>query len=324
MGKFIVTGGAGFIGSHIAEKIVRDGHNVIIIDDLTSGNVANFKDWWNPNLCEHSYRSISNYESILPLFEGVDGVFHNAASKCTVCMVDPLVDLVTNAYGTLNVCRAASIHGVKRVIHASTGSVKDGNPVSYYGNSKLAAENYVKIMTKLDGMFNYTILRYYNVYGTRQNNSDTGGVIPIFIRNILDSKPIIIYGDGKQVRHFTTVSDVVKANILAYTMNLSAYKTYNIVSDVTMSINELVKLICKVMGKTDYPIECRRWKPGDIRRFDVVNYDTKKDFNITFDNDVEKNLYDIVKWYTDRHISEKSIHEETRESERESQEGAKA
>jgi len=167
--------------------------------------------------------------------QGVDVIFHNAASKCTVCRNDPLLDLLTNAWGTLNIFEIASKHGIK-VIHASTGSINGYRPLSYYGVSKMAGESYARVTREYHPSFRYVILRYYHVYGPRQDSSPKGGVIPIFIKAIERGDPVRLHDSGVQTRHFTYVKDVVNANFLA--ANNDTISTWDVLSDVTVSIKQ--------------------------------------------------------------------------------------
>jgi len=204
--KAIVTGGAGFIGSNIVEKLLKEGLEVISIDNYLSGkheNLAEFAD--NPKFQEVDC-DISNYEDLKKHFEGVDIVFHNAASKKTICLNDPRRDLEINAKGTFNLLELSRDFGVKKFVHASTGSVygegiilpqKEDHPIvptSYYGVSKLAGEKYVKAFNLLYGL-DTTVLRYFHVYGPKQDFSDSGGVVSIFTNRILEKTPLTIFGD---------------------------------------------------------------------------------------------------------------------------------
>jgi len=303
--NYLVTGGAGFIGSHLGEAIVKQGKKLVILDNLITGKRENLEPWWDEQLCTFVEADISDYNSIHPYFDSVDIVFHNAASKCTVCRKAPNTDLMVNAWGSLNVFRASQSAGVKKVIHASTGSTMEGNPKSFYGVSKLAAENYLAVMREYHPEFVYSILRYYHVYGTRQDNSDEGGVIPIFIRNVLNNEPIVIFGDGKQVRHFTTVEDVVKANL--YVSEVDEFSWYpesplTVVSDVKISILDLAHLICELMGKPDHEIIFRPEKHGDVKNFEFVR-SYNLDELVRFNNDLEGELKKVINWYREKYKS---------------------
>ena len=261
----LITGGCGFIGSHICEELVKQGIRVICMDNLVAGKMENTKVWWDSSLCTFAPADVSDLNAMIHWFAGVDVVFHNAASKCTVCYDDPKRDLMTNAWGTLNVCIAAHEAGVKKVIHASTGSASDVK--SYYGASKLMGESYVKSFKEYHPDFNYTILRYYHVYGPRQDASSKGGVIPIFIRQCYTGKPITVFGDGEQVRHFTYVKDVVCANFNAVTSEAYDGMTVIVANDLEKTtINQLANDVRKCMDR-DVPVEHLQVKKGDIKSF---------------------------------------------------------
>lgn len=291
--KFMVTGGAGFIGSHLCEELVNEGKQVVCVDNLVAGKEENLKDWWDDSSCVFLKKDICDLKH--NDFEGVDVVFHNAASKCTVCRVDPFLDLKVNAWGSWNVFNEARKINAK-VIHASTGSVcHGGSPKSFYGVSKLTAENYLKVLKEYYPSFKYTILRYYHVYGSRQENSNNGGVIPIFIRKAFEKKPMIIFGTGKQVRHFTFVKDVVNANFLAAESKETNGQTFDVVSDVKISISELASLVYELMNKPER-IEFAPRKLGDIDTFITSNKEIKE-LGMVFQNNFREGLKETIAWY---------------------------
>jgi nucleoside-diphosphate-sugar epimerase len=277
--KVIVTGGAGFIGSHIAERLVKDGHNVWIVDSLISGYKKNIPP--GTTFIEDDIRFVDPY-----IFNDVDAVFHNAASKKNICLQEPHKDLRINGGGTLRLLRICEKKGVKHFIHASTGSVYgevDGvitetsslNPVSFYGVSKLAGEKYVSLFSS---KMKTCILRYFHVYGDRQeDDSDLGGVVAIFKRRAREGEPLVVHGSGNQKRVFTHVNDVVEANIKAWKFKNSG-EVYNCASDKQVSIIDLAKSISKnkTWIKYDSPLE------GDIFNFNIDNSKIRNDLKITF------------------------------------------
>jgi len=301
--KAIVTGGAGFIGSHIVKRLLKEGLEVISIDNYLSGkreNLQEFRD--NPKFQEIDC-DIVDYEKLKKYFEGVDIVFHNAASKKTICLNDPRRDLEINAKGTFNLLELSRDFGVKKFVHASTGSVygegvilpqKEDHPLvptSYYGVSKLAGEKYVKAFNLLYGM-NATTLRYFHVYGPKQDFSDNGGVVSIFTNRILDKKPITIYGDGTQQRSFTYVDDVVNTNILVSTLSQCKGREYNCASGINITINQLIGSLFKELGKTT-EIKYADWMSGDIKVFDIDNSRLKSlgfEFKTSFDEGLKKTI----------------------------------
>lgn len=278
--KALVTGAAGFIGSHLCERLTKDGHQVIGLDNLQTGKMSNLVHL-NKSLFTFVFCDITNFGVLEQTFrEGITHVFHQAASKKTICEKSPPRDLEINGGGTLNLLMLSKKYKVKKFIHASTGSVygevsgvitekTPTNPVSYYGVSKLAGEKYVSLFKEL----NTTILRYFHVYGERQDDSDNGGVVAIFKRNIKNGEPLVIYGDGEQERSFTHVSDVVEANIRALEDNGGIY---NCASGLKITLNKLVT----ILGAKE--IVYKDWKPGDIKRFDIDNSLIKSKFAMDF------------------------------------------
>lgn len=292
----LVTGGCGFIGSHIAEALLKEGHDVILVDNMRTGKIENITPWFDRKKCSFVNADVSELSAIRHLFVGVDYVFHNAASKCTVCAEDPRRDLLVNALGTLNVCVAAHEARVRKVIHASTGSVNEIN--SYYGNSKNTAEQYLRVFRNYHPDFKYTALRYHHVYGPRQDASDQGGVVPIFIRNIHCDKPVTIFGDGEQVRRFTHVDDIVGANLFCAESPWTDNMVFNVVSDTSMTINALAAKLCDLMGK-QCVVQYGPARPGDIREF-PVNSDKLKGLGFEFRRSIEEGLLQTINWYGEK------------------------
>ena len=282
MKKAIVTGVAGFIGSHIAERLISDGVKVIGIDNLSAGKTENI-----PKKVKFINLDICDIERASHHFVDCDAVFHEAASKKNICLNDPARDLQVNGYGTLAIAGLCSLCGAK-LVHASTGSVygnsydtqmiewKGCDPVSYYGVSKLAGEKYIR-MTDC----NWTILRYFHVYGPRQETDPSlGGVVAIFKDKILNGKPITIHGDGSQVRSFTHVADVVEANIRAATMPVSRSQVYNVASGIRVTISELSELLMEKYGKV--PVRYKDPLQGDIKDFNISNDKIIQDLEMEF------------------------------------------
>lgn len=280
--KALVTGGAGFIGSHICEELVTRGFEVISIDDYSAGkkfNLAHLKKY--KNFSEVNC-DITDSKKLEKCFKGVDVVFHNAASKKSICLIDPLRDLEVNGGGTFNLLELACKYKVKKFVYASTGSVYGNakyfptdekhptDPVSYYGASKLAAEKYVGIFNYLYGL-NTTILRYFHVYGNRQEFSDYGGVISIFTSKIVSGKNPVIFGTGKQERSFTYIKDVVEANLLVAISDKTKGEIYNCASAIKITINDLCRHMLKFFDRLDLKPKHGDWLVGDIKEFNINN-----------------------------------------------------
>lgn len=302
--KALVTGGAGFIGSHICEKLVNMGIEVISLDDYSAGKEENLDGL----ACEKVNGDILDEVLVDKLMKGVDVIFHNAASKKAVCLKDPKRDLDVNGKGTLVLLQAAVKNKVRKFVHASTGSVYGEpiffpqdedhplNPTSYYGVSKLAGERYVKMFSSLYGL-DVSILRYFHVYGPKQVWADNvGGVVAIFIRRMIEKKPITIFGDGTQQRSFTYVEDVVEANLSAATVDKAVGQAYNCASGLQVSVGDLVGVISNAFGLDGYPVVYEDWTPGDIKIFDIDNSKIKSDLGITFMTDLARGIRYTIDW----------------------------
>jgi len=275
MEKVIVTGGAGFIGSHLAEELARRGYQVTILDDLSTGEMENIKELLKKGSVQFIQDSITNFSLLKELFHGAIYVFHQAALPSVPRSVkDPLAASEVNITGTLNVLLAARDNKVRKVVYASSSSVYGDTPTlpkkedmvphpqSPYAVSKLAGEHYCRVFQEVYGLAT-ACLRYFNVYGPRQNpDSQYAAVIPRFIRWASEGSPLIIFGDGEQTRDFTFIADAVEANILAAESNASG--VFNIGRGKSITINELAKLVIKLTGNNVEPVH-QEPREGDIR-----------------------------------------------------------
>ena len=283
MKKVVVTGGAGFIGSHLTEELAGRGYHVIILDDLSTGKLENIAGLINstnsitPQIqgVEFIQGSITDLSLLQKLFQNVDYIFHQAAIPSVPRSVEnPQASHEANITGTLNVLLAARDNGVKKVIYASSSSVygdtptlpkredMSPNPQSPYAVTKLAGEYYCQVFHQVYGL-STVCLRYFNVYGTRQDpNSQYAAVIPRFMQRTLHGKAPIIFGDGDQTRDFTFVKDAVEANILA--AESDAIGIFNIGRGESVSINRLAELVIRLVGNSVEPIY-EEPRPGDIR-----------------------------------------------------------
>lgn len=296
--KVIVTGGAGFIGSHLCEGLVAAGADVISLDDLSAGKTSNVAHLESaPNFRFVQMDICEAGPSMDALFEGVDTVFHNAASKKNICLHNPQRDLEVNAGGALNLLEKSMKHNVRKFVQASTGSVYGEpqifpttethpfEPVSYYGVSKLAGERYVDVFHKLYGL-DTTILRYFHVYGPRQESNEFGGVVSIFLRRITQVQNPIVFGHGEQVRSFTWVRDLVEANLRAATSPKAKGQAYNAASGIRVTINELAKGMLEILDPAGrLTVEHGDPLIGDIMEFDVSNEKIRADLGIEFEAD---------------------------------------
>jgi UDP-glucose 4-epimerase len=255
MTRYLVTGGAGFIGSHLVERLLNEGHQVVVVDDESADSNEEF--FWDKR-AENYKVDITDYESLVPLFEGVTGVFHFAAeARIQPAIKNPSRAASVNVLGTCNVLQAARTHGIDRVIYSSTSSaygrknippLREDMPndcLNPYSVTKVAGEELCKMYTNLFGL-NTVILRYFNVYGERQPlKGQYAPVVGIFQRQVAAGEPMTIVGDGGQKRDFTYVKDVANANFLAMTsVNSRIFgETFNVGTGTNISVLELASLI---------------------------------------------------------------------------------
>ncbi len=271
----LITGGAGFIGSHLSEELARHAYKVIILDDLSTGKLENIEGLQKKGDADFIEGSVTNVRLLKDLFRGIAFVFHHAAIPSVPRSVNnPLASHEANITGTLNVLIAARDGGVKKVIYASSSSVYGDiptlpkredmapNPQSPYAATKLAGEYYCRAFQQVYGL-STVCLRYFNVYGPGQDpDSQYAAVIPKFIKRVSEGMPPIIFGDGEQTRDFTFIRDVVEANILFAESNASG--VFNIGKGSNLSINELARLVINIAGKNLEPVY-QDPRPGDIR-----------------------------------------------------------
>lgn len=275
MKKVVVTGGAGFIGSHLAEGLARRGYRVTVLDDLSTGRLENINGLLQTGKAEFIRGSITNLPLLKKVFRGNDYIFHLAAlARVPQSVADPLTTNEINVGGTLNVLLAARESGVEKVIYSSTSAVygetsalsqsedTPPNPLSPYALTKLAGEYYANIFRQIYNLATVS-LRYFNVYGSRQDPmSPYANVIPVFIGRIAQNLPPVIFDDGEQSRDFVYIDDVVRANILAAGKGIEG--VYNIGSGKATTINELVNVILMQMQKDLKPIH-EKPRAGDPR-----------------------------------------------------------
>jgi nucleoside-diphosphate-sugar epimerase len=256
--KAIVTGGAGFIGSHIVDSLIERSIETYVIDNLTTGTLDNLAQHFDSEFLHIVIGNITDIHDLMPNIEDVDVLFHQAAIASIVASIkDPLFVNDVNLTSTLKVMNYCIEHGIKRFVFASSGAVYGtvGNqrfsedmicrPDNPYGASKLGCENYLHAYHSIYGL-ETVMLRYFNVYGERQTYSESSGVITSFINKLLRNEAPIIYGDGLQTRDFVHVSDIVQANLLSAEENDIASKSFNIASGRSHSINEILHIIKQV------------------------------------------------------------------------------
>lgn len=297
--RITVTGGAGFIGSHLVDRLIEDGHTVQVIDNLYTGNKEFVHS--KAQFVELDIRDPKLY-SVLEEFRP-DYIFHEAAqTEVSTSMSDPMLDCDINLMGLINLLNAAVKLDVKKFLMPSSAAVYGnldtlplneemiGNPSSFYGLTKLTTEHYLRIYHEAFGL-PYICYRYSNVFGPRQGNGGEGGVISIFAKAIVQGSPIIIYGDGKQTRDFIYVDDVVEANILG--MQHQVTGIYNVSTGISSSVNLLVDEVRNISGK-DIEVVYDKPRLGDIRDSVLATDKSEKELLFT----AKYNLHDgLIKTY---------------------------
>jgi len=275
-----VTGGAGFIGSHIADRLIEEGYRVVIIDNESTGLRENV----NPKAI-YLLGDITRLEDLARAFSyGINVVFHIAGQASTIRSFDnPIDDLMVNVVGTINVLKMCLKYRVSRLMYASSMTVyghptkiptpetEPCKPISYYGITKYAAERYVHATAErvdLDFEFRVTSFRMFNVYGERQSlENPYQGVVSIFIANILNGEPITIHSDGEQSRDFVYIQDVVDAWMAALDNEMAYGEVFNLGTGKLRSINELVDVTLAAFdhSRASYPVQYAPVRPGDQR-----------------------------------------------------------
>jgi UDP-glucose 4-epimerase len=270
--KVLVTGGAGFIGSHVVDRLAADGHDVVSLDDLSTGDVEHLQ----PSARFYQMDLLSPWLDELFRIERPEAVVHQAAQASVRRSVkDPVFDARVNVLGTAALLQASVHHGVRRFLFASTGGALYGDadviptpedyptlPVSPYGASKLAAEVYLRTFHALHGL-SYAALRYANVYGPRQDPRGEAGVVAIFAQRLLSGQRARINGDGKQTRDFVYVGDVAEANARALTSD--AVGSFNVGTGIETDISTIFQLLRRLTG-SNQPEEQGPALPGEQRR----------------------------------------------------------
>lgn len=255
--KVLVTGGAGFIGSHLVDRLIQEGHEVIVVDNLATGKRRNI------NKAAQFYKVDIQSWRLERVFrnERPNIVMHLAAQmNVRKSVEDPVFDAQVNILGTLNVLQQAVKHGVRKVVFSSSGGAIYGeqevypapeshvtNPLSPYGLSKLCGEQYLSYFQRVSGL-QVVSLRYANVYGPRQDPEGEAGVVAIFIQKMLNNEQAVINGNGRQTRDFVFVDDVVEANLAM--MGQETLGTYNVGTGVETSINDLFRILVQHTGST--------------------------------------------------------------------------
>lgn len=305
--NFLVTGGAGFIGSNIVEELLKRGHSVRVLDNFSTGKRANLLSFLKD--IELIEGDIRYYHIVNKALKKIDVILHEAALPSVPrSIADPISSNETNINGTLNVLEAARQNGTKRIVIASSSSVYGDtpelpkheamqlNPLSPYAVTKLTKEKYCSVFSSIYGLETIA-LRYFNVFGPRQDpNSQYSAVIPKFITAMLSNRSPVIYGDGEQSRDFSYISNVVEANILAATQKIEGGNAINIACHGRITLNELVQTLNEILG-TDIIPKYSNPRPGDIKHSfadvskarEIINYSPLVNF--------KDGLIKTVDWY---------------------------
>jgi nucleoside-diphosphate-sugar epimerase len=280
----LVTGGAGFIGSHLVDGLLADGARVRVLDNLATGRAANLAA--AESRIEWVRGDVRDRTAVAAAAAGVDAILHAAALPSVIGSIeDPATSNDVNATGTLNVLLAARGAGVRRIVFSSSSSIYGDSPalpkiedmtprpMSPYALQKLTGEHYMRMFHELYGLETFS-LRYFNVFGPRQNpRSQYAAVVPLFVKGLLEGRRLTVYGDGEQTRDFTFVSDIVAANrVCLKAPREAAGGVYNIACGERISVNRLARELAAIAGK---PCECDHApdRPGEVR-------DSQADFSL--------------------------------------------
>jgi nucleoside-diphosphate-sugar epimerase len=306
----LVTGGAGFIGSHLVEALLKINYQVRVLDNFMTGKRQNISSILSHiQLIEGDLR---DFETVRKAAEAVDFIFHlGALPSVPRSIQDPITSNDVNIQGTLHVLEAARQMKVKRVIFSSSSSVygdspilpkrEDAvpNPLSPYAVTKLAGEHYCKVYYKIYGL-ETVCLRYFNVFGPKQDpTSQYAAAIPRFINALLVNKPPLVYGDGEQSRDFTYVDNVVQANILAIEAPEAPGQILNIAYGKQVTVNELIKTLNAILGKKIQPIY-ESSRPGDIRHSLADISQARRILGFSPTVSLEEGLRRAVAWFMDK------------------------
>jgi len=298
MNKYLVTGGAGFIGSNIVEALLKLGHEVRVLDNFATGKRENILPLLKDSKLSMIEGDLRSFHIVRAAVKGVDYILHQGALPSVPRSInDPITSNDVNILGTLNILEAAKEFGVKRVVLASSSSIYGNsetlpkeetmpvNPMSPYALTKYAQERYCQIFYQLYGL-ETVALRYFNVFGPNQDpTSQYSAVIPKFIKAIMNDKEPVIYGDGTQSRDFTYVENNVWANLLACTAEKAPGEVINIACGERYTLHELVQMINDILGKNIEPrFEADR--AGDVKHSlasidkakEILGYEVKVDF----------------------------------------------
>lgn len=301
--KVLITGGAGFIGSNVADLLIKEGHRVVVLDNLSQGKRENIDSSVTFYLCD-----ILDLDKLNSIFieEEPEVVIHNAAQiDVQTSLKEPALDSEINIKGTINILECCKSFGVKKIIYPSSAAVYGNpiylpvdekhsvSPISFYGISKHTPEHYIKTYADLYGI-KYTIFRYANVYGIRQDPKGEGGVISIFIDKFLKGDSIVIFGDGEQTRDFIYVKDIAKANLLA--LNSGDNMILNISTKIPVTVNQLLKTMKDICAR-NLDVLYSEERLGDIKHSHLDNSLAKKSLNWKQEYSLQEGIMETIEYY---------------------------
>lgn len=316
--RVLVTGGAGFIGSHLVDRLLKEGFDVTVIDNLETGrleNLAHHQENKDFNFIEGDIRESNLVKKTV---KDMDAIFHEAALvSVDLSMRNPLLTNDINVSGTLNVLQASLDSNIERFVYASSAAVYGSTssaqksedmiprPTSPYGLSKLTAENYVQLFHEIYGIETVS-LRYFNVYGPRQSfdvQSAYGSVIPIFTNRLLRNMSPIIYGDGEQTRDFVYIEDVIEGNIKALKNRNVAGEVFNIGTGKRTTVNQVAEILKDIMNKKGVENIYANPRPGEVRHgyADIGKPNRILNYNPKFL--IKEGLTRLVNWYISKRVT---------------------
>ncbi|MCR5254675.1 MAG: SDR family NAD(P)-dependent oxidoreductase [Acetatifactor sp.] len=305
--RALITGGSGFIGSNLVELLLKEGYEVKVYDNLSSGHIENISSYVDKRDIEFIEGDIRDAEKVKEATRNADVVFHMAASVGRQRSIDnPALDSEINLVGTVNVLEGMRANSVPKIVYSSSaaifGELKEPsinedhvqNADSPYGVSKLAAEKMILSYSGIHGITGIC-LRYFNIYGKNQRYDAYGNVIPIFAKRIYDHKPITIYGDGEQTRDFVNVSDVARANLIS-SQKCNSTSIYNLGSGSTITINELASIMQDISG-IKVPIEYKPERVGDVKHCKADSKKIENELGYRAEKKLDEGLKEYMEWY---------------------------